>query len=50
MAIWKKFEFALADAPEDDEETRPEEDTSAREAWDERHDGISAEEARRKHQ
>jgi hypothetical protein len=44
------FARALANAPEDDEETSPEEDASTREAWDKRHEGISAEVARRKYQ
>lgn len=44
------FARALADAPEDDEQTSPEEDASSRRAWEQRHEGISAEEARRKYQ
>ncbi|HEX2572636.1 MAG TPA: hypothetical protein VH877_24015 [Polyangia bacterium] len=44
------FMRALAEVPEDDEPTCPEEDDSAREAWDERPKGISSEEARRKYQ
>jgi hypothetical protein len=44
------FARALADVPEDDEPTSPEEDDSARKAWAQRHEGISAEEARRKYQ
>jgi hypothetical protein len=44
------FARALAAAPLDDEETSAEEDASAREAWDKRHEAISAEEARRKYQ
>jgi hypothetical protein len=40
---------ALADAPCDDELTTDEEDATAREAWNNRHDGISADEARRKY-
>lgn len=44
------FARLLANAPLDDEETTPEEDASAREAWDKRHESISAEEARRKYQ
>jgi len=43
------FARALADVPEDDEQSSPEEDASAREAWKRRHEGISAEEARRKY-
>jgi hypothetical protein len=44
------FARLLANAPFDDEETTPEEDASTREAWDQRQDSISAEEARRKYQ
>jgi len=44
------FARALADAPEDDERTSPDEDASARKAWDKRQEGISAQEARRKYQ
>jgi hypothetical protein len=44
------FARALADAPEDDEPTTPEEDASAREAWSQRHQGVSADEAKRKYQ
>lgn len=40
----------LTDAPLDDEVTSPEEDASARDAWDTRHEAISAEEAHRKYQ
>jgi len=44
------FARALADAPEDDEQTSPEEDASARQAWEQRDKGMSAAEARRKYQ
>ena len=43
------FVDALADAPEDDEPSSVKEDASARKAWNKRHQGISAEAARRKY-
>jgi hypothetical protein len=44
------FVRALTDVPKDDEQTSLEEDDSARNAWDQRYEGLSAEQARRKYQ
>ena len=38
----------LASAPDDDESSSPEEDASAKEAWDQRDDALSAEEMKNK--
>ena len=40
---------ALASAPYDDEPSSPEENASSKEAWDQRGDSLSAEDARRKY-
>ncbi len=37
----------LADAPIDDEPSSPEEDASCEEAWEQRHEGLTLEEAKR---
>jgi hypothetical protein len=44
------FVRTLADAPEDDERSSPDEDASARKAWEQRDKAISADQARRKYQ